>query len=162
MNQRDEKNVDAVAGEAEATLRLIAGLPAPAGLEDRVKAGVRGGATSRTRALLEWPLGAQRGWMQNSWLRGAAAAAIVAIVAGGSWQVYSRVQPKQAQLAIPHVTGASGGFASANAVRTPKTLDVPVVPQAAKPKNGSNEQHARPKNVQAKAADGANVRDGVR
>jgi len=110
-------------GEADATLRTIAGLPAPAGLEDRVKAALRREPAGRQARMLEWPRGS---WAQSAWARGAAAAAIVAVVAGGSWSVYSRVQPRQAPIVLPHVGGA-GGFSSANAVRTPKTLDVPTV-----------------------------------
>lgn len=123
-------------GEADSTLRLIAGLAAPVGLEDRVKAGLRRGSVRRTAELREWPLDVRRGWMQSTWMRGAAAAVIVGVVAGGSWGVYSRVQPRQAQIAIPRV-GASSGFSSANAVRTPKTLDVPTVPLASNQKSVS-------------------------
>jgi hypothetical protein len=143
--------VGTVSGDADATLRLIAGLPAPDGLEDRVKAGVRRRAAIRTGAVLDWPVGNRSDWAHNNWFRGAAAAAIVAIVAGGSWQVYSHVQPKQAQIALPRV-GGSGGFASANAVRTPKTLDAPTVPHAAIPADGAAKKRAeRKKEGQANA-----------
>lgn len=131
---------------ADATLRLIAGLPAPEGLEDRVKARLQNAPGN----VLHWPLSGS--WIQKTWARGAAAAAIVVVVAGGSWQVYSRVQPKQAQIAIPRVVG-SGGFSSANAVRTPKTLDVPMVTQQA-PKPGHAKKvvpGARSAAVQTKA-----------
>jgi anti-sigma factor RsiW len=164
MNQRTERNAEAAAmvGEADATLRLIAAMPAPDGLEERVKTGVRRRAKNQASALVEWPGGTRRSWMENNWLRGAAAAAIVAIVGGGSWQVYSRVQPKQAQIALPHVGTPAGGFANANAVRTPKTLDVPVVPQTLKQKNGFNDQRPRPKGSRVKTATGANAEDGAR
>jgi len=113
----------AEAGDTDATLRVIAELPAPEGLEDRVKAALRKAPAGHVAKMLEWPA---RSWTQSAWVRGAAAAAIVAVVAGGSWGVYARVQPRQTPLVIPHV-GGSGGFASANAVRTPKTLDAPTV-----------------------------------
>ena len=66
--------------------------------------------------------------MQSGLARGLAAAAIVCMVAGGGWGVYSRVQPSQPVrgIALPHV-GAPGGFAGAGAMRTPQTLNAPVV-----------------------------------
>ena len=125
MSMHSEKTVRGFAepGEAEATLRAIAGLPAPAGLEDRVKARLERQPAGSSARVLEWPAGS---WVHSAWMRGAAAAAIVVVVAGGSWGVYSRVQPRQMPIAIPHLGGA-GGFSSANAVRTPKTLDAPTV-----------------------------------
>lgn len=112
-------------GEADATLRRIASLTAPVGLEDRVKTALREPLSGHAPKLLPWPA---RNWAQSGWVRGAAAAAIVLVVAGGSWGVYSHVQPQRVPLAMPHLGGA-GGFSSANAVRTPKTLDVPTVKQ---------------------------------
>jgi hypothetical protein len=140
MNMHSEKTVRgfAEAGEAEATLRAIAGLPAPAGLEDRVKARLERQPAGSAAKLLDWPA---RSWMQSAWVRGAAAAAIVVGVAGGSWGVYSRVRPTVAPIAIPRV-GAAGGFSSANAVRTPKTLDVPTVMPEANRKSAAGEKQA--------------------
>jgi hypothetical protein len=62
--------------------------------------------------------------MQSTWARTAAAAAIVFVVAGGGWAVYSRVQPAEPSraIALPPVA-AHGGFSSANAIRTPRTLN---------------------------------------
>ena len=119
--------------EAESTLRLIASLPAPVGLETRVKAALRS-APSAPSTLLSWPLVSRRNglgsrWMDHPWMKSAAAAAIVALVAGGSFAVYSRM-PKAAFVAMPRV-GASGGFSSAGAIRTPKTLDGPVLARPA-------------------------------
>jgi len=124
---------DSGAGEAEQTLRLIASLPAPKGLEDRVNAGLRA-APHRAR-VLAWP---QPFSPASGWLRAAAAAAIVFVVAGGGWGIYSRVQPSQptAGAAVPHV-GAPGGFSEGGAVRRPQTLVGPLVTapvQAATPK----------------------------
>jgi hypothetical protein len=115
-------------GSAEATLRLIAQLPAPVGFEDRVLAGLN--SAPRTGRLLHWPgiLKPTAGWMRT-----AAAAAIVFVVAGGGWGIYSRVQPSASAKAIampPHV-GAAPGFSSAGAMRTPQTLNGPVVAQSA-------------------------------
>ena len=72
-------------------------------------------------------------------MRGAAAAAIVFVVVGGGWGVYLRVQPVQAPkvIAMPRVS-AGGGFSSAGAMRTPQTLNGPVlVTPATKPANGT-------------------------
>src|SRR5579872_3455132 len=142
MNRQPDSNLEPVGaamGDADATLRLVARLAAPDGLEDRVKAGLR--RRPSERGIGAWSFTARNGWMQSSWLRGAAAAAIVALVAGGSWEVYSHVQLRKAQIAIPHV-GRAGGFSSANAMRTPKTLDVPMVTQAARPKKGCGENQS--------------------
>jgi hypothetical protein len=122
----------AASNSAEATLRLIARLPAPKGLEDRVLAGLK--SAPRSGRILYWPAMQQatRGWM-----RGAAAAAIVFVVAGGGWGIYTHVQPAQPAGAIvmPSHAGAAGGFSSAGAMRTPQTLNGPVVahPATAQP-----------------------------
>ena len=133
--QNGFSNHPVAAGElspAEATLRLIAGLPAPEGLEERVRA--RLAAAPRGSRILSWPgaLGLDSGWM-----RSAAAAAIVCVVAGGGWAVYSRVEhPQPARVIVLAPRGpAQGGFSSAGAVRTPQTLNGPVVahPAPARP-----------------------------
>jgi len=112
---------DSGIGEAEVTLRLIASLPAPEGLADRVQAALHA-APRRTR-VLAWPVPPA-----GEWLRTAAAAAIVFVVAGGGWGIYAHVQPGQAVPAIagPRV-GAPGGFSEGGAVRRPKTLVGPTV-----------------------------------
>jgi hypothetical protein len=109
---------------AETTLRLIARLPAPEGLEDRVRA--RLAAAPRRSRILAWPAALS---LDSGWMRSAAAAAIVFVVAGGGWGVYSRVQrPQPARVIVlaPRAP-AQGGFASAGAMRTPQTLNGPVV-----------------------------------
>jgi hypothetical protein len=119
-------------GDFEDTLRLIARLPAPDGLEERVQAGVRAKALAAPRKgrVLEWPAALRPG---SEWMRGAAAAAIVFVVVGGGWGVYSRVQPPQPArvIVMPPRMGAPGGFSGANAIRTPNTLKGPLVPHAA-------------------------------
>ena len=119
---------------AEETLRLIASLPAPDGLEDRVHAALN--AAPRGRRVLAWPsaLRAESGWM-----RGAAAAAIVFVVAGGGWGVYMRVEPTnngQNQpakvIVMPARMPAAGGFSGAGAMRPPLTLPGPAAPQPVK------------------------------
>jgi hypothetical protein len=112
---------------AEKTLRLIASLPAPEGLVERVQAGLR--AAPRSGRVLGWP-GA---WMRSGALKTAAAAAIVCVVVGGGWRIYSRVAPGPATnvVAMPARVGNQGGFSNAGASRKPDTLTGPVVPQAA-------------------------------
>lgn len=118
---------DATSGvdSGEETLRLIANLPAPQQLVERVKAGLR--TAPRSARVLGWPapLLPGQGWIRSSAARSAAAAAIVMIVAGGSWGVYSRVQPAPSPnvLVPPLRVAPSSGFSSAGAVRTPQTLN---------------------------------------
>ena len=111
------------ADEVEETLRLIAHLPAPEGLEDRVQAGLR--VAPRSARILAWPGPLP---VAGGWLRAAAAAAIVFVVAGGGWGIYSRVQPGQPAPAVagPRVAGP-GQFSTGQAVRRPQTLVGPVV-----------------------------------
>src|ERR1700747_663796 len=80
-------------GEPEETLRIIASLPAPEGLEDRVREALE--RAPRTASVLPWPsqIGSGGGWVHSRLVRGAAAAAIVFVVGGGGWGGYSRVPP---------------------------------------------------------------------
>ncbi|MGD0293254.1 MAG: hypothetical protein ABSB30_05310 [Terracidiphilus sp.] len=132
-------------GEFEETMRLIARLSPPEGLEERVQAGLRAAtstASGRAR-ILRWPvaLRLENAWMQNL-ARAAAAAAIVAVVVGGGWGISSHFQPNRptSAIAVPvHGAGQTGqvgqtgqgGFSSAGAMRTPQTLNGPVVAQPA-------------------------------
>ncbi|MDR3772774.1 MAG: hypothetical protein P4L26_05455 [Terracidiphilus sp.] len=135
MNYRVQQGFsnDSGVGEAEETLRLIARLPAPEGLEERVEAGLRSapGAARRGARVLAWP-GAFS--PAAGWLRAAAAAAIVFVVAGGGWGIYSRVQPSEPAhgIAGPQMA-APGGFSEGGAVRRPQTLVGPVVTVPAPP-----------------------------
>jgi hypothetical protein len=118
----------------EDTLRLIASLPAPEGLADRVQNGLR--HAPPTARVLDWrnPLRPSGGWMQSTMARGAAAAAIVCVVAGGGWRIYSRVQPVPAAKVVaipPRVTPGRNGFSQAGAKRVPQTLDGPVLTHTA-------------------------------
>ena len=108
---------------AEATLRLMARLPAPDGLEERVKASLRN--APRRGHVLAWP-GAFS--PAAGWQRAAAAAAIVFVVGGGGWGIYSLVQPGQPAhgIAGPRVAGP-GQFSTGDAMRRPQTLVGPTV-----------------------------------
>jgi hypothetical protein len=131
------------ADDVEATLRLIARLPAPAGLEDRVEAALR--SRPRTASVLSWPIAVEPG---SNWMRAAAAAAIVFVVAGGGWGIYSHVQQPQAArvIVMPQHLAAPGGFSSAGAMRTPQTLNGPVLakPVAAPPLQAVQAVQAKP------------------
>lgn len=132
-NSIPDNGRSAVSGSAETTLRLIASLPAPEDLEDRVKAGLK--MTSRTARLLHWPSVLQP---NSSWMRGAAAAAIVFVVAGGGWGIYTRVQPSQTtKVIVMPRAGASGGFSNAGAMRTPQTVNGPVIAAPVKDQTGN-------------------------
>jgi hypothetical protein len=133
MSYPDQKSFsnDSGLSEAEVTLRLIASLPAPEGLAERVQAGLN--AAPRRARVLAWPVAPA-----GEWLRAAAAAAIVFVVAGGGWGIYAHVQPGQA---VPGVSGprlgTGGGFSESGAVRRPQTLVGPTVktpPAAVTPK----------------------------
>lgn len=119
---------------AEDTLRLIAALPAPEGLADRVHARLR--TASRTGGLFSWAFAPVAGYRLHSpMFRGAAAAAIVCLVAGGGWQICTHVQPPATanNWVQPARVGNSGGFSNAGAMRTPDTLDRPVLTHAVQP-----------------------------
>jgi hypothetical protein len=127
--------------QAEETLRLLARLPAPEGLEERVQAHLAAAAktVSPKARLLRWPAVPQG---QSSLARLAAAAAIAAVVVGGGWVVCSRFQPAQPAQAVtapPHGAAQQGGFSRAGAMRTPQTLNGPVVaaPAVAHPANAT-------------------------
>jgi hypothetical protein len=136
--------------QAEETLRLIARLPAPAGLESRIHAALHAASQSHSNAafrephgrVVAWPsaLRSQSSWARShgEWMRSAAAAAIVFVVAGGGWGVYTRVErnlPGKV-IVMPARIAAPSGFSGASAVRTPQTLAGPTVSQSAIPKPG--------------------------
>jgi hypothetical protein len=115
----------------EDTLHLVAKLPPPAGLEDRIHSGLLAHARSapRARRVLAWPVTASAA---SPWMRSAAAAAIVFVVAGGGWGIYSRVQqPQAAKVVVMPRGSAPGEFTNSGAMRTPTTLNGPVLVQPA-------------------------------
>lgn len=129
MNSPDGFNSGSPLGDADRTLRLMAGLPAPEGLEDRIHAKLRNAPRSGFRAgrILQWPAGLRSTgqWIRSSAMRGAAAAAIVFVVAGGGWGIYTRVQPNKV-IVMPARMG-SQGFSGAKAMRTPDPFAAPRV-----------------------------------
>ena len=156
-NNRLPSDAEAHAGHGpgEETLRLIAMLPAPEGLESRVKAGLA--TAPQAGRILMWrgPLRPAGGWMYSSFARGAAAAAIVCIVAGGGWQIYSRVQPPAPArvLVTPApITQPGRGFSQSNAPHVPDTIVGPELKHPMAPVSDLNAVEKVP--AQAKAAPG--------
>ncbi len=137
MNPNPRNPIIHESSSAEETLRLIASLPAPAGIEERVYAALRvvPDRDPQQEALvpeighrgrvLAWPSASR---MQSHWMRTAAAAAIVFVVVGGGWGVYSRVQHGQPTriILMPRIPSV-GGFSGAGAMRMPETVPGPVL-----------------------------------
>ena len=126
-------------GEVDATLRLVAKLPPPAGLEDRVFTSLL--AAPRGARILNWP----QPLHARDWMRSAAAAAIVLVVGGGGWGIYSHVQKSETARAIaaPRVVMQQGGFSSAGVIRRPQTLNGPVLNKQAE--SSQPKRNPRPK-----------------
>jgi hypothetical protein len=137
-NSDNPLHTESGSGSAEETLRFIAALPAPAGIEGRMHAALQAARqedsrrqiadTVRPGRVLAWPTAIRP---QSGWMRTAAAAAIVFVVAGGGWGVYTRVErnlPGKV-VVMPARIIAPAGFSGASAVRTPQTLTGPTVAQ---------------------------------
>lgn len=127
MNSEAQFDRSAGALAAEETLRMIANLPAPMGLEDRMKAGLR--SAPKRATVIAWPFASADGWMRNGGMRAAAAAAIVLAIAGGGWGVYSHIQvaPVPSALVEPQMPNGAGRFSTAGAMHVPQTVQGPVV-----------------------------------
>jgi hypothetical protein len=137
------------AATGEDTLRLIAGLPAPEGLEARVHTALR--SAPRKGRVLAWPFALRA---DAAWVRATAAAAIVTIVVGGGWGVYSYIQPWQAAKTptAPARVGSAEGFSGAGAKRSPQTLQPPVVSAPPKPAESNRSRKKTHKRGAAQAA----------
>lgn len=117
---------------AEAALRRLATLPAPEGLEERLELRLRVAMREPAKTAPRW-----RVWSLAApvWVRAAAVMALVLAVAGGCWEIALHLNKQQeahqqtAPLTAPAPT-AGGGFATGNAIRTPRTLNGPTIPQA--------------------------------
>jgi hypothetical protein len=134
MTSPRSTNISEGVRNAEDTLRLIANVPPPDGLVDRVQAGLR--TAPRRSFLTSWRTTFDlNGWIYSPALRGAAAAAIVCVVAGGGWRIYSHVLPAPTakMIVLPGRVGNSGAFSNAGAMRTPDTLNGPVLTHAIVP-----------------------------
>ncbi len=147
MNSNPHNPMDSAANtnSGEETLRLIANLPVPEGLEDRVHKALR--AAPRQGRVLAWPAGMRsRVSLRSNSIRTAAAAAIVFVVVGGGWGVYSRVQTGQTGkvVVMPAPIANPGGFSGAGAIRTPETLPGPKIRE--QENKGKGEQESSPAN----------------
>lgn len=145
----------AVPGFPEETLKWIANLPAPEGLADRVQVRLRAEPPHHARSWSWSALFAPGGgWTHVSALRGVAAAAIVCVVAGGGWQVYSRVSPASGSASNPSATrfGVSRGFSSADAKHLPNNIKGPVLahPLVPVPAETPSAQKSKPAHSKAK------------
>jgi hypothetical protein len=151
FSTQNDADRNASVTDAEKTLRLIATLPAPEDIADRVKSGLH--SAPRKADVISWPTSATGArWTQLAAMRGAAAAAIVLVVAGGAWEVYThiRIAPEPAAVAAPQRLDGSGGLSAAGAVRKPQTLEGPVVSVPANVEQRSDEQNSA---VPAKSRD---------
>lgn len=150
MNDRTAD--EALKRSLDETLRMIARVSAPDGMEDRIRCRIasRDGAaessSGKAERVLLWPrspraqsAGARGTGFRERWVRGAAAAAIAAAIAGAGWGVYMRVQQAAAAnvAAAPRTQPAdasrNGVFRESGAIRRPQTLTKPVVTGAQTP-----------------------------
>jgi len=148
-NPHNPTTSESASSPAEETLRLIASLPAPEDLEDHVHAALR--AAPRRGLVLAWPRAIRP---ESSWMRTAAAAAIVFVVAGGGWGVYTRVEQNQPAkvIVMPPRMPIAGGFSGAGAMRTPQTLPGPAAPQPVKASEPAKADAAQTKTAKKPAA----------
>ena len=142
--------------EAEETLRLLAKLPPPENLNDRVHARVRHqialeSMTPRRRGF--WSL-----WSPGKRLQFAGAAVLAVAVASSMWTIHrahetgtnsGAGQPVGPQVVAPSQpdAGSDSGFSGAKASRVPATLNPIKVPPAPK-KKPSPKGAAKPKTAQ--------------
>jgi len=124
--------------QAEDTLRLLATLPPPAGLEDRVH--LRVDARIRTAEYAPTPRSIWSLWMPSRRLQFAGAAILVMALAGSTWSAY---HTKSGQAVIQPVTQPASpttpanSFGTAGAEGRPSTLTPIKVLPAPKKKPAS-------------------------
>lgn len=156
MSFSSQEDFDRNAGaiEAEKTLRLIATLPAPEGIEERVKSRLR--AAPRQARVISWPAASslRDRWIPTSAIRAAAAAAIVIVVAGGGWEVYShiRVAAQPTAVTVPQSISGQSGLSAAGTRRVPQTLEGPMIASPVMVKQKTNSHPAANPSGHTKAA----------
>ena len=111
-------------GTFESTLHVITHVSVPRGIEERMHAALA--AAPRQARVADWTSFCGEESWRAGWMRAAAAAAIVVVVAGGGWGVYSRVQHSGRVGTVPAIP-IGAGFSSAGAIRTPQTVQAPVL-----------------------------------
>lgn len=123
--------------EADETLRLLAELPEPDGLTDRVHQRLAHAQVTPERRGF-WSL-----WLPAQRFQFAAAAVLVLAVAGSMWSLHRSHPPAAGaqNTPAPAAQGGSpanaGGFRNAGAERVPPTLHPIKVPPAPKKKPGA-------------------------
>lgn len=151
--------------DLDKTLHLLAQTPVPEGFKDRLHVALRKAAAEEPQRgrLLAWPkLGAAEAWSAQPqglgvrWMRLAAAVLIAAAVFASGWGVAWHQQASNAAAApkAPLVRPLpAGGFSSAGAMRTPQTLQAPVVSaDQVKPLAKSEDAAVSDQNKQKKTA----------
>ena len=148
MTEKHEGPVHDLSVDAEETLRLVAQLPPPPDLPDRVHSRVHARIQQGLAELPErgsfWSL-----WMPARRLQFAGAAALALAVGVSVWTVSHAHRGNQ--VAVPVVNGAGNGtgtgtFGSADAKRVPPTLRPILVPNraSASPKKKPAPSHMKP------------------
>jgi hypothetical protein len=128
--------------EAEETLRLLAAMPAPEELTDRVHAGLTEAARTAPLKRGFWAY-----WLPAQRFQFAAAAALVLAVVGSTWTVYHRHPQAGAGAQTVHPAApvpAAGGFGTAGTTRVPPTLKPIKVPPAPHRKPGAGHAAVKP------------------
>ncbi len=148
----------------EDTLRLLAHVPVPDGLEERIHTALE--RRPRHSQVLEWPAALEPGTISggSQWMRAAAAAAIVFAVAGGGWGVYLHVQHPAGRMTVTPMVqpvAAPGGFSSAGAMRTPQAVKGPVVAQRLNPDKAAKRKKTAHSAVPAEALQPAAAGSGA-
>jgi len=131
--------------EAEETLRLLATLPPPTGLEDRVH--YRIDAQIRTAEFAPSPRSIWSLWMPARRLQFAAAAVLVLALAGSTWRAYHTTSGAVAIQPAPQTgspTTPTSNFGTAGAEGHPSTLTPIKVPPAPKKKPGATHAGSKP------------------
>jgi len=133
-------------------LKALTCQQAPEGLEDRIEARLRQAlAAERTHTSLlqrlqlkfaELSEGLQANWMQSNALRGSMAVLLAALVIGSGYQIANRSNTAQSPALAPTAPQSNGGFNSAGAVRTPHTIDGPLLPTETPAANAAQPQVA--------------------
>lgn len=131
INSSPSSNYPQASGDPEATLRLLAQLPPPEGLADRVHRNLAA-APDPAPAPRFWSL-----WLPAHRLQFAGAAVLVTAMAASSWTILESRRPTSpaAKTAVPGTAADSGrsAFSSADAERHPATLKPIKVPSAVPP-----------------------------
>ena len=113
--------------EFDETLRLLARAEVPEGLAERVKARLKEGA------VIQWP---EKPSVAAMWMKRAAAAAIVFVVSGGSWFVYTGVNSaagaRQGDKPMVLPSQIQGGFSTADGMKKVDPLTAPIIAPANK------------------------------